>query len=262
MISLRSLYQQARVRVRARRYLRRGEPDECRFTCDVLEPGQSVLDIGAYKAAYTYWMSRRVKADGHVYGFEPQADLARYLEAFASGCRHRNVTVCPVALADTRGRGRLRIPGHPGWAHLQGPGESSPDRIRDVDVETLDAYAARVQLERPVAFIKCDVELHELAVFRGGRELLQTDRPVLLFESLPLTTLPNGRSATFEFLQEMGFRGHFFCSHELVPLTRYSPATHTLTHTQVQNYVFIHPASVALTHPRPPFRLARVVASA
>jgi hypothetical protein len=33
-----------------------------------------------------------------------------------------------------------------------------------------------------VVFIKCDVEGHEHNVFRGGRRLLERDRPCLLFE--------------------------------------------------------------------------------
>ncbi len=252
--ALLNLLQRLRLWNRARRYLRKNEPDECRFTCDCLRPGQIVLDIGAHKAAFTYWMSRAVGRGGHVYAFEPQPNMAAYLERFANSCRHRNITVCPVALSERRGRGQLMIPATQ-WAHLQAADEALDDTAVEVPVETLDAYLEAIGAARPISFVKCDVELHELEVFRGGRRLLAEDRPVLLFESLPLTHLPGGHSDTFAFLEQLGYRGYFFYESQLVPLSDYSAARHTLVLPHVQNYVFLHPQAARLTHHRPPYLL-------
>ncbi len=48
-----------------------------------------------------------------------------------------------------------------------------------VEVTTLDLALAG---EQEVAVIKCDVEGHELEVFRGGEKILGTHGPALLFE--------------------------------------------------------------------------------
>ena len=45
---------------------------------------------------------------------------------------------------------------------------------------TLDSFFENIGT--PVQFIKCDVEIHEDEVFRGGINLLQRDRPMLLIE--------------------------------------------------------------------------------
>jgi len=250
-----SLYQRFRIWNRARRYRWKDEPFECRFACDCLQPGDVALDIGAHKAAFTYWMSRRVGRRGRVYAFEPQPGLAAYLREFADTTPRRNVVVCEAALADTAGRSSLWIPAtHLGWARLQTHLEPALDgRLVEVRVETLDEWAAENDVPRPVSFIKCDVELHELAVFRGGEQLLSRDRPVLLFESHPLTRVQTAENQTFAFLEQLGYEGFFFHGRELLPVTSYSAACHRLTNDQVQNFVFVHPAVASLTRNRPPY---------
>lgn len=253
-----NLYQRIRVWNRARRYRRKSEPDECRFTCDCLEPGQTVLDIGAHKAAFTYWMSQRVGPRGKVYAFEPQPQLAAYLQSFADTCRHQNVQVCPVALSDRTRQGELLVPhAHLGWATLEFTAAAADQTVLKVPVERLDDYLARLAARRPISFIKCDVELHELAVLRGGTQLLQQDRPILLVESLPLAKVQDNGCATFTLLKSLGFHGYFFYQTELVPLQHYHRATYPGTNDQVQNYVFVHADAVTLTGLRPPYALQR-----
>jgi hypothetical protein len=50
-------------------------------------------------------------------------------------------------------------------------------------VEVLDVAASRLNLPR-VDFIKCDVEGAELFVFRGGKKLLERDKPIIFSEML------------------------------------------------------------------------------
>src|ERR1051325_7247595 len=51
----------------------------------------------------------------------------------------------------------------------------------EVPVLTLDSYGVK----RPVAFIKIDIEGNELLAFRGARNLLIEDRPIILSELHP-----------------------------------------------------------------------------
>ncbi|MDA7920187.1 hypothetical protein N9B73_00395 [Verrucomicrobiales bacterium] len=46
---------------------------------DLVEPGQSVLDVGANFGLYTKLLSEAVGPDGHVYVFEPMFDMFRVL---------------------------------------------------------------------------------------------------------------------------------------------------------------------------------------
>lgn len=249
-----NLYERIHIWVRANRYLKKGEPDECRFTCDCLAPGQAVLDIGAHKGAFTYWMSRKVGRQGRVYAFEPQPDLANYLKSYADSCRYQNITVAPVALSSQKGRGQLVIPsGSLGLAHLAQTDSGGSDTIVDVPVETLDDYLDAIRAARPISFIKCDVELHELPVLRGATELLKNDRPVLLIESLPLYRTPAAQNETLTFLHELGYAGYFFYDHQLLPLDQFTSATIDRTDQFVQNYVFLHRETATLSRSKPPF---------
>lgn len=240
-----------RLWYRARRFLRRSEPNETRFTCDVIAPGDCALDIGANKGAYSYWMKRRVGPSGRVYSFEPQPNLAEYLNRIAKSSRRRNLVVCPVALSDSQGTGRMVVPAHC-WGTLEFP--DNPDGHPEISVPLvrLDDYMTEIAGARPVSFIKCDVEGHELAVFRGATKILSEDRPVLLFETAPLMLIDAKTHPVFMLLNDLGFVGYFFWKSELIPIAQYSPTEHQLTNRIIQNYVFLHNQThqlVSSTHP-------------
>jgi FkbM family methyltransferase len=252
-------YGKFRIWWRAQRYLRTTEVDECRFVRESLQPGQAALDIGAHRAAYTYWMSRIVGPRGAVYAFEPQPALAEQLDRFASTCRHRNVRVCPVALSDHAGEALLAVPREfAAGATLEYGAVPAGTELLRVPLATLDDYLDAIQAQRPIALIKCDVELYELHVLRGGRRTLERDRPILLVESHALTGVPAAANATFDFLQQLGFQGYFFHHRELVPLASYRADVHEVTQEVVQNFVFLHPGEVVLASPRPPYAVRRL----
>jgi len=55
-----------------------------------------------------------------------------------------------------------------------------------VTAQRLDDFVAETpDLPRPIRFIKCDVQDHELRVLQGGERVLQEDRPTLLLECMP-----------------------------------------------------------------------------
>jgi hypothetical protein len=79
----------------------------------------------------------------------------------------------------------------------------------DVTVNTLDSFFA----ERPekIAFVKCDVNYHELACLRGGLETLRRSKPAMLIEILPDPDKARGPAAqVFELLEENGYEGYWF----------------------------------------------------
>ena len=80
------------------------------------------------------------------------------------------VTVEACGVSDVAGELELSVSEGGPWpdATLEPrDGDAARDRYR-VPVTTLDEYARQHAIER-VRLVKCDVEGHELAVFRGGR---------------------------------------------------------------------------------------------
>ena len=78
-----------------------------------------------------------------------------------------------------------------------------------VTVTTLDALCVEPAV-RPVGFIKCDVEGHELEVLRGADQVLREDRPALLVESVDDRPAAGQTARVFDHLRGLGYTGCFF----------------------------------------------------
>lgn len=216
----------ARFLYRAMKARFRDQGAEIRAVLRELSAGDVAIDVGANKGAYTYWMRRAVGAGGSVFAFEPQPGLARYLESVRARMRWKNVVVREFALSDSAGPRSLHVPGwenSPG-ASLEEAAAAAPGaRIREVAADTLDH-----QLEGagPVAFVKVDVEGHELAVFRGAVRTLEGSRPTLLFECEARHLGGRSPREVFRFLEGFGYRGAFFSPEGLRPVDEFDPAVH------------------------------------
>ena len=164
------------------------------------------MDVGANKGIYSIYLSRAAGANGRVVSFEPQPELDGHLQTIRRKFGLSNMTIENVALSSQPGVLKLHRPkvgsGGAGF-HYQ---DLTGVQEIEVAVTTLDKYASESQLG-PVHFIKCDVENHELEVFRGGEEVLKRDFPILLFEC---NYEISGHGELFDFLSELGYDGYFF----------------------------------------------------
>ena len=223
---------------RAWRYRLRSEKDELRFVRSLELAGKTVLDIGANWGIYSYWLHKKVGSSGTVVAFEPQPELAAHLERFKAAFGLRRLLVAEVALSSRPG-GLALVRPRKHWGGASVGGKVGPDvDVLKVRGTTLDDYFAAHAGLRPVRFIKCDVESHELEVLVGGKQLLEADRPVLLFESAPLASLPERRCSIFELLEGIGYRGLFFYHGHRIPIESYNADRHRLGGLRIQNYAF------------------------
>jgi hypothetical protein len=158
----------------------KSEAPSIRFILDSDFAGGTLLDVGANKGVFSYYMSRAAGPAGTVYAFEAQPELGPHLEG------------------ETAGSGMASF-------HHGGEGAVDLEEI-EIPVTTLDEYLGEVG-RPPVRFIKCDVEGHELEVFRGAEETLRRDGPQLLFECHHAEA-EDGR--LFDFLTGLGYDGTFF----------------------------------------------------
>ena len=208
----------------------------------VLRPGGVVVDAGAYKGGYTYWMREEVGASGHVFSFEPQPELAAFLRRAVAGFGWSNVHIEEAGLSGSGGERTLRAPGG-------GPSQDSslvgalagPDERRySVRIDTLDGFLRERRLGRPVDFMKVDVEGHELDLFRGAERVLTRDRPVLLFECEARHDPERAVTDVFEYLEDLGYQGRFFWHGDLIDVGEFDLGTHqTLGRAHyANNFVF------------------------
>ena len=145
------------------------------------------------------------------------ADLLRKTSA-------SNVSVHEIALSDQTGSAELFIPqgDHEpiyGLASLE-PAVGTLNR----DVVSVNVPTARLDaiVHQDVAFVKIDVEGHELSVLNGAVELLEHSQPVFLVEAEDRHRVEATRSI-FEFFANRSYRGFFLREGSGVPIEQFCP---------------------------------------
>jgi len=212
---------------RAWRYRLLVERPGVQFVLKNLRPGDVAIDIGAHKGAFLYWMQRVVGPSGKVVAFEPQPELAKYLNTVVAASHLPHVTIVNAALSHRSGVMTLTREGE-----LPSPSARLAQEVdRDeaiaghvsfaVRVETLDKCLSKA--DRPVRLIKCDVEGHELEVFHGARRILEEDRPMLLFECERRHHQGESIEPVFEFLNRIGYSGLYLDRHRTHSLASFRP---------------------------------------
>ena len=214
-----NLYQRMEFLVRAWKYRISGEKFGLSFVRNSDLADQTVLDIGANRGIYSYWLHQQVGAKGRVFAFEPQPELAAQLGALKSAFGLAQLEVVSSGVSSECGELQLRRPrGHWAGASFERfkTGRDDVEVIR-TPVTTLDQYFAN-RTGGPIRFIKCDVEGHELDVFRGAANILATDRPDLLFECTD-RDVPD--CPVFTYLNTLGYVGYCFAQRDFAPVSEY-----------------------------------------
>ena len=198
-----SFIDSAHFLLRCLRYRFRTEKLQIKTMMGLHLKGATVLDIGANKGIYCFWMMRAVGPSGNVIAFEPQPEMCEDIERQKLRLNCSKIRVMNVALSDLDGKkclSRQRI--GDGSATLEATRRRKTDATFNVQVTKLDTIAD--ELFSQLKFIKCDVEGHELNVFLGGEQTIRRYRPVVQFES---TVTDQRTQDIFQFFRGIGYSG-------------------------------------------------------
>ena len=158
---------------------------EIRVLSRFIGKGDTVIDLGVNMGQYSSRMARLVGPSGRVIGFEALPSTYRLAQRIIT---RTNVDLYNIAVSDTHGSVTLAVSHEEGNGINRGVtrvvrdshGEDGSSSVSVVSAPLDDTLDNR---HKYVAFIKCDIEGHEVPAFRGGMKLLARDRPVLLVET-------------------------------------------------------------------------------
>ena len=199
------------------------DPDsEVRLLPLLVEPGDTVCDIGANRGLFTYWLLRR---GARVLAFEPNPSLVRILKLrFPGETRSGALTLFETALSADAGAAVLHIP-----RDLSPLATLDGDLAEQVEGPTDDVRVAMARLDAcvsaDVSFIKLDVEGHEVKVLQGARGIIVASRPTFLIEAEERHR-PGAVAAVRQVLEPFGYRGFFRLDGGMRPVAEFDPAVH------------------------------------
>lgn len=152
--------------------------------------GDFFLDLGSHVGYFSLFYSKLVGETGLVFAYEASPPIYNYMVKWLNSLSVKNIIPKNRAISDTTNKTiPMKIYPNDVWA-----GSSTVEKFH-WNVERMPGYTAIVDVvtERvddllennkfpPVKFIKIDTEGHEHAVIRGAKQLLLTQRPLVIFE--------------------------------------------------------------------------------
>lgn len=139
-----------------------------------MEPGDIVLDVGAYKGESSVWLARQTGSSGLVLALEPNPVAGAFLERNVA--RTANLGISSIQILAVAAGSSHRSESFVSTAEAC----SRLDRAGDltVNMTTLDDIFLERELAR-VDFIKMDIEGGELDAFNGARQTIRQHAPRL-----------------------------------------------------------------------------------
>jgi FkbM family methyltransferase len=176
-------------------------------------PGECVADVGANIGVYTKYLSEIVGASGRVFSVEPIPLTFDILRSNVRKLGSKNIELRNCAISDTVGQVIMEVPkydsGGENFYESRIVREQADNHLRTVVIpaSTIDSLVSG----RPVHFIKCDTEGHELCCIQGALGTIRASKPSWLIE---ISSNPDDENSsayqTFRILRESGYQAFWF----------------------------------------------------
>jgi FkbM family methyltransferase len=163
---------------------------EMEFWRQQIQPGMTVIDVGANVGVYTFSAAQQVEKTGRVIAIEPFSGCVQCLQETRRVNQMDWVTICAGAASDRSGKARLSLNTASELNELVTDESPSSGQYEEVDCLTLDSLLEQENLTR-VDWIKMDAEGHELHVLMGSDRLINQFAPGIMYENIAAGSASN-----------------------------------------------------------------------
>lgn len=181
--------------------------NEIEFWRHWIEPGMTVIDVGANVGVYTFSAAQKVGSSGCVLAVEP---FSGGVSCLSETCRINEINwvkVCAGAASDRNGFINLQLEVSNEYNAIisdEDAAEISPEKLQKVACFTLDSLVEKENLNR-VDLLKIDAEGHEMSVLLGSETILTQFAPLIIYENV-ISGVQNSNLPVAEFLLEKGYQ--------------------------------------------------------
>jgi len=171
---------------------------------EFINPGMTVIDVGANIGFYTAFMANIVGEKGRVYAFEPLPHNFNLLKKYN---KSNNVTLVQAAVGDTTGEIVLYVSDKLNVDHRTYETDEKREKI-NISSYRLDDYLKNEKVD----FIKMDIQGFEYHALLGMKNVLQSNPGIkVLMEFWPYGLIKAGCSPEklLTFLHELDFKTEF-----------------------------------------------------
>lgn len=184
------------------------EPD-LNLSKNLINEGDTIIDVGANIGIYTKYMSEFVGRNGRVFSFEPINITFRFLNNNIKLLKLNNVQSYNYALSDKNDEKIMIIPsviaGENYFRATITENESEMGSSRNFRVKSIPMDEI-LDNKIKYSFIKIDVEGHEEKVLKGGKNIIEYSKPILLIEiDGDLADKTNSAGRVNQFLIDLGY---------------------------------------------------------
>jgi FkbM family methyltransferase len=186
-----------------------------------LRGGDVALDVGANIGWYSLLLDRLAQPGADIFAFEPDPENYGFLLENLRVNAARHVTAIDAAAGDTPGTMTLnRYKRSNGGRHTLVPGGNTSGGTVPVRVTTLSQFwEERGLADRPLRFLKIDVEGYEYFVLKGAQQLLQRCACVSLeFSASGMRSCGLDPGPVIDLIEDAGFEVRRWSGDLLAPV--------------------------------------------
>lgn len=191
-------------------------PEILKVYRELIQPGDSVIDIGAHTGDTTVPMALCAGIEGTTFALEPNPYVFKILEKNAQ-LNPSKTHIIPLNFAATETDGDFTFHysdaaycngGYLSQIQNQYHGHNYPLTVKGCNLENYLQLHHPAQVQQ-IRFIKTDTEGYDLAVLKSLKNLIQNNRPIIVAEMLKKLNRDE-RLALFHFLSDLNYQCRYF----------------------------------------------------